>query len=56
MSHLFHEYAPEIGEIPSRRYGMLVSMEDGDVTAFALDQLQNRGKLMSVPGDKVYKA
>ena len=55
MSHLFHEYAPEIGEIPSRRNGMLVSMEDGDVTAFALDQLQNRGKLMIVPGDKVYK-
>ena len=34
---------------------MLVSMENGDVTAFALDQLQNRGKLMVVPGDKVYK-
>ena len=55
MSHLFHEYAAEVGEIPSRRNGMLVSMEDGDVTAFALDQLQNRGKLMVVPGDKVYK-
>ena len=55
MSHLFHEYAADAGEIPSRRNGMLVSMEDGDVTAFALDQLQNRGKLMVVPGDKVYK-
>ena len=55
MSHLFHEYAAEAGEIPTRRNGMLVSMEDGDVTAFALDQLQNRGKLMVVPGDKVYK-
>ena len=56
MSHLFHEYAAEVGEIPSRRNGMLVSMEDeNDVTAFALDQLQNRGKLMVVPGDKVYR-
>ena len=55
MSHLFHEYTPELGEIPSRRNGMLVSMEDGEVTSYALDQLQDRGKLLVVPGDKVYK-
>ena len=55
MSHLFHEYAPDTGEIPARRTGVLVSMEDGAVTAYALDQLQGRGRLMVVPGDKVYK-
>ena len=55
MSHLFHEYGPETGEIQSHRNGVLYSMEDGDVTAYALDQLQNRGKLLVVPGDKVYK-
>ena len=55
MSHLFHEYPPELGEIPSRPNGMLVSMEDGEVTSYALDQLQERGKLLVVPGDKVYK-
>ena len=55
MSHLFHEYAPDTGEIPARRAGVLVSMEDGIVTAYALDQLQERGRLMVVPGDKVYK-
>ncbi len=55
MSHLFHEYAQEMGEIQSRRNGMLVSMEDGEVTSYALDQLQDRGKLLVVPGDKVYK-
>ena len=55
MSHLFHEYAPDTGEIPARRTGVLVSMEDGTVTAYALDQLQERGRLMVVPGDKVYK-
>ncbi len=55
MSHLFHEYAPDTGEIPARRTGVLVSMEDGTVTAYALDQLQGRGRLMVVPGDKVYK-
>ena len=30
-------------------------MEDGEVTSYALDQLQDRGKLLVVPGDKVYK-
>ena len=55
MSHLFHEYGPDAGEIPARRNGVLVSMENGTVTPFALDILQNRGKMMVVPGDKIYK-
>ena len=55
MSHLFHEYAPDTGEIPARRTGALVSMEDGTVTAYALDTLQSRGRMLVVPGDKVYK-
>ena len=55
MSHLFHEYGPDTGEIPARRNGVLVSMENGTVTPFALDILQNRGKMMVVPGDKIYK-
>ncbi len=54
MSHLFHEYAPDTGEIPARRTGVLVSKENGAVTAYALDQLQERGRLMVEPGDKVY--
>ena len=55
MSHLFHEYGPDAGEIPARRNGVLVSKENGTVTPFALDILQNRGKMMVVPGDKIYK-
>ena len=55
MSHLFHEYAPDTGDIPARRTGALVSMEDGTVTAYALDTLQSRGRMLVVPGDKVYK-
>jgi GTP-binding protein len=55
MSHLFHEYAPDTGDIPARRTGALVSMEDGTVTAYALDTLQGRGRMLVVPGDKVYK-
>ncbi|MGA4645189.1 translational GTPase TypA [Limisphaera sp. 4302-co] len=55
MSHLFHGYGPDRGEIPARRNGSLVSMEDGVATAYALDALQERGRLMVEPGDRVYK-
>lgn len=55
MSHLFHEYGPDRGDIPARKNGSLVSMEDGEATSYALDMVQERGRLMVVPGDKIYK-
>jgi GTP-binding protein len=55
MSHLFHEYGADRGEISARKTGSLISIEDGDVTAYSLDTIQDRGKLMVVPGDKVYR-
>jgi GTP-binding protein len=54
MSHLFKEYAPHCGAVQSRLSGTLVSMENGIATAFALDTLQERGKLFIGPGDEVY--
>jgi GTP-binding protein len=55
MSHLFHEYGADRGEIPSRKNGSLVSMEDGDATAYALNMVQERGRLMVEPGEKIYR-
>ncbi|RME96653.1 MAG: translational GTPase TypA [Verrucomicrobia bacterium] len=55
MSHLFHGYGPDRGEIPARKNGSLVSIEDGVATAYALNQLQERGRLMVQPGDRVYR-
>ena len=55
MSHLFHEYGPDRGEIPARKNGSLVSMEDGEATSYALDAIQERGRLMVEPGDRIYK-
>jgi GTP-binding protein len=55
MSHLFHEYGPDRGDIAARKNGSLVSMEDGDAMAYALNMLQERGRLMVEPGDKIYK-
>jgi len=55
MSHLFHEYGPDRGEIAARKNGSLVSMEDGDATSYALNMVQERGRLMVEPGDKIYR-
>ncbi len=54
MSHLFHEYGPDRGEIAARKNGSLVSMEDGEAMAYALNMVQERGRLMVEPGDKIY--
>jgi GTP-binding protein len=55
ISHLFHEYGPDRGDIIARKNGSLVSMEDGEATAYALNMIQERGRLMCEPGEKIYK-
>lgn len=55
MSHLFHEYGPDRGEVVSRKNGSLVSMEDGVAAAYALNMIQERGRLMIDPGEAIYK-
>ncbi len=55
MSHLFKEYAPFAGPIRTRYTGTLVAMEYGKATYFALETLQNRGRLFIGPGDEVYE-
>jgi len=54
MSHLFHEYGPDRGEIAARKNGSLVSMESGEAMAYALNMIQERGRLMVVPGEAIY--
>src|SRR6266403_2141679 len=54
MSHLFHEYGPDRGEIAARKNGSLVSMETGEAMAYALNMVQERGRLMVEPGDAIY--
>jgi GTP-binding protein len=54
MSHLFHEYGPDRGEIAARKNGSLVSMESGTATSYALNTVQERGRLMVEPGDEIY--
>jgi len=54
MSHSFLEYRPFCGEIVTRQTGTLVSMEQGKAMPYALDMVQNRGKLFVGPGVEVY--
>jgi GTP-binding protein len=54
MSHLFHEYGLDRGEIAARKNGSLVSMDNGEATSYALNMIQERGRLMVEPGDNVY--
>jgi GTP-binding protein len=55
VSHLFHEYGADRGEIAARKNGSLVSMEDGEATAYALNMIQERGRLMILPGEPIYR-
>ena len=54
MSHIFDGFAPVKGEIPERRNGVLVSNEQGEAVAYALFNLQERGRLFVAPGEKLY--
>ncbi|MCD4700043.1 MAG: translational GTPase TypA, partial [Phycisphaerae bacterium] len=46
---------PYRGEIDGRANGVMIATESGQVTAYALDQLANRGMMFVQPGDDVYE-
>jgi len=51
----FAGYEPYLGNIPRRQKGSLISMESGNVTAYALDGLQSRGTLFIKPTTACYE-
>jgi GTP-binding protein len=55
MSHIFDGFAPVKGEIPDRHNGVLVSNEQGEAVAYALFNLQERGRMFVSPGEKLYE-
>jgi len=54
MNRLFHEYAPHKGSIADRHSGVLVSIGQGSTVAFALWNLEDRGRLFLGAGEQVY--
>ena len=55
MSHLFKEYAPYKGDIPTRNNGVLVAMEGGISTAYSLETIQERGRLFIGAQAEIYE-
>jgi GTP-binding protein len=55
LHHVFRAYEPWRGEIPHRTNGVMVSMEKGQVAAYGLDGLQDRGTFFVKPRDPVYE-
>ena len=55
MFHHFSEYGPYRGEFGGRKNGSMISMSTGKAVAYALDTLQERGRLFVAPGDECYE-
>ena len=55
MSHVFHNYQPFKGKLPSRETGALVSAETGVAVAYAISSLEDRGTFFIGPNAKVYE-
>ena len=55
MASRFVGYGPWAGEVTSRSRGSMVSMEKGDATSYALENLQERGTLFVAPMDPIYE-
>ena len=55
MSHVFDDYGPVKADMPGRHNGVLVSQEQGEAVAYALWNLEDRGRMFVSPGDKIYE-
>jgi GTP-binding protein len=55
LNRVFYAWQPYKGPIPGRRAGVLISMEDGEAVAYALWNLEERGRLFIGPQEKVYQ-
>ncbi len=55
MNRLFHSYEPFKGELPGRTNGVLIANEQGELVAYALWNLEDRGPMVIDPGVKVYQ-
>ena len=55
LFHHFKEYGPYSGEMVGRKNGGMIAMSTGKAVAYALDTLQERGRLFVGPGDECYE-
>ncbi|MDK2855694.1 MAG: GTP-binding protein [Bacillota bacterium] len=55
LTQNFAGYGPYRGPIPTRAGGSLVAWEEGEATAYAISNIQERGTLFVTPGTRVYE-
>lgn len=55
MNHSFLDYHPQVGNLETRRNGVLIAIEEGTATFYALKNAEDRGVFFITPGTKVYK-
>jgi GTP-binding protein len=55
LNRVFHEWAPHKGHIQGRRQGVLISMENGVSVAYALWNLEERGRLFIGAQEQIYE-
>jgi len=55
ISNIFDGYEPHKGEIASRKNGVLISMDAGEIFTYALGKLDDRGRMFVKPNDPVYE-
>jgi GTP-binding protein len=54
MHHAFERFAPITGEMMGRGQGVMIALDTGAATAFAIENLAERGVMFCSPMDKVY--
>ena len=55
VSHRFLDFEPWKGDIPTRVNGSIIALESGQAFAYALNNLQSRGRFFIEPGEEVYE-
>ncbi len=55
LNRVFHSWSPHKGSISGRRQGVLISMENGSSVAYAIFNLEERGKFFIGSGEEVYE-
>ncbi len=55
LNRVFHSWSPHKGSIAGRRQGVLISMEKGSSVAYAIFNLEERGKFFIGSGEEVYE-
>ncbi len=55
LNRVFHDWAPHKGPIPGRRAGVLISMESGQSVAYALWNLEERGRMFIGAQTDIYQ-